>query len=113
MHQVGDLGGCQPYLLQFFIMREYLSWFSVISDPAVIHNHQALCVKCHILHTVRYQYDRNMAFFLEDLQLIQDLIPSHGIQPGCRLIQDQDLRIHSQYASDRCPAFLSARKLKR
>ena len=93
-------------------MFKYFSRRIVIHDTALVHYNDAVHIFRHIFHAVGYQQDGKSSLCLQFFDLLQDLISSLGIQSGCRLVQDQYLRLHGQHAGYRHTTLLSTGQFK-
>ena len=109
----GSLRSCQPHRFHFSEMSKNLLRGVIKGNLSMIDYDQTLCIFGYILHAVRYQHDRDSAYFVKLSDLIKNLIPALRIKTCCWLIQDQDFRIHGKYTRNGNPFLLTTGKLKR
>ena len=89
-------------------MREDLFRGSVVGNFSVVHDDDAVSIIGHILHAVGDEQDRNASLVMKFLNLVENIIPALRIESRCRLIKDEDLRVHREYARDGYASLLPA-----
>ena len=83
---------------------------SLLDDAPVIDDRDAVAQPFGFFHVVRGQHDRAARAAKAQHQLPQ-LAARLRIQPGRRLVEEQDVRLADQRARDRQPLPLAARQL--
>ena len=78
-------------------------------DLAVVHDRHAIAQPLRFVHVVRREHDR-AARALELVDEIPELPARLRIEPGRRLVEEQQLRIADQRAGEREPLLLAARQ---
>ena len=80
---------------------------------SVVHNNKPFHIFRNVFHAVGHQNNGDSSHFMKFRDLIQDIIPALRVKTCCRLIQDQDLRIHGKHACNGHSFLLASGKFKR
>src|SRR5579859_7792746 len=97
-------------MMKSFVMKK-LAWRCVGNNTSMINRDNPVCHVCQWLYLMLNHNDRHLILLTEAAYDLEDLVLALRIKFRCRLIKNQDLRIHHERCCDCNTLFLSTREL--
>ena len=104
--------GVEPQLDNFArrVVRDEIARRTLGHDGAMIHHHESIAELLGLVHVVGRDDERD-AFSLQAVETFPEQVPGLGVEPGGRLVEDQEFRLVDEGSGNGEAAFHAAGKV--